>query len=463
MSMKSGLGRVAGLLALVLLLPGRPAASESPKTAVDHLSSTTVFSEVNVVPMTGPHVLERQTVVISAGKIVHIGPASENPPVPPGAMVIDGRGQYLMPGLIDMHVHITQKNDPLLFVTNGVTTVRNTWGFTPPLTWVGYPDQLGLRDRIRRGEVMGPTIYTSGPIMDGRPSHSPLDKVITNAKQARRAVAHQKREGYDFVKVYDSLSPEAYRAIVAAAREEGLPVIGHVPRQVGLDEVLASGQLSIEHLTGYVDHDAAKLLISENDLDAAVEKSRVAGVWNTPTIVTFKARVPASEAAQLEKRPEMRFVHPSTKRVWPAMEKAVNKDLKLPNAVYVKEVTRLLSLVTKRLQAGTGRILLGTDCNNPYVIPGFSAHDELRNLVEAGLTPYEALAAGTRNAAESLGALNTLGTVEVGKQADLILVERNPLEDVSNAARRSGVMLRGRWIPATEIDAMLERLAASYR
>lgn len=200
------------------------------------------FVDVTVVPMDEERLLEHQTVLIQDGRISAMGPASDVD-VPDEAKRIEGSGRFLMPGLADMHVHYNEPSYAALFVANGVTTVRNMWG---------VPFHVVAREQIRRGEGFGPTIYTCGPIMDGSPPIWPGSTVIETHEEAWRSVAEQKQQGYDFLKVYSNLSREAFDAIVGAAREHSMRVVGHVSDGVGLRHALESGQASIEHLQGYL-------------------------------------------------------------------------------------------------------------------------------------------------------------------------------------------------------------------
>src|SRR5262249_21711869 len=205
--------------------------------------TVTAFTGVHVVPMDTERVLDDQNVLVRGDRIVAVGPAASTP-IPPGATRIDAHGRWLMPGLVDMHVHFNDPGDASLFVANGVTTVRNMWGF---------PATLELRRECASGTRLGPTIYTAGPILDGRPPIWPGSTVIETADEAEKEIAAEKAAGCDFVKVYNRLSREAYAGILAAARKHGMRVVGHVPDAVGLDGVLAArGQESIEHLTGYL-------------------------------------------------------------------------------------------------------------------------------------------------------------------------------------------------------------------
>ncbi|MBM3145435.1 MAG: amidohydrolase family protein [Chloroflexi bacterium] len=235
------------------------------------------FTHVNVIPMDSERVLEDQTVIVRDGVIESLG-SSEQVQVPREALVVDGQGKYLMPGLVDMHIHIQYENDMLLLVANGVTSVRNMWGSTGKMLRFGFPDQLVLRKQIEQGKLFGSTIYSAGPTMEGSPSFHPLAGVFDTPESARESVKWQASQGYDFIKVYDHLSPDVYRAIIETAQEEGIPVVGHVPFAIGLDGVLASGQRTIEHLTGYIDPDAVRFIIQEDQLEEYAIKTREAGV-----------------------------------------------------------------------------------------------------------------------------------------------------------------------------------------
>ncbi len=437
------------------------------------------FINVNVVPMDGEHVLEGQTVLIRGGYIEAVGPVGELL-VPQDALRIDGEGKYLLPGLADMHVHLWNEDHMILFLANGVTTVRNMWGAPLHLRW---------REQIDSGELLGPAIYTAGPLMDGSPPSWDGSTVIETREEAHRAVAEQKDAGYDFIKVYGRLSAEAYDALVTAAAEHGMPVAGHVPIAVGLNGVLAAKQASIEHLGGYVAATLAEdspLLRSgsssggpsgiaarvakrildgeisfsdvydEAKIAAVVAATREAGVWNVPTLVVFQY-ISVEEAADLLGRPEMRYVDPGTIASWVPSE-----DVSSETTRYLRVWNEAKRQRVKTLHDAGARLLLGSDTPNPFVAPGFSIHQELQNLVDSGLTPYESIKAGTHDAAEFLDALDLFGTISPGKRADLILVNGNPLDDVANVARRSGVMVRGRWLTEDELRSRLEELADSY-
>ena len=421
------------------------------------------FVDVHVVPMDSERVLQHQSVIVSDDRIVRIGPVSDVE-VPAEALKIAGHGGYLMPGLADMHVHAWKEN-LLTYVANGVTTVR---------FMDGHPNILAWRDQIAQGQLLGPTIYTAGPTFDGPPEDGA--NVIETFEEAVRLVNEQSAAGYDFVKVYNNVPRLAYEGLVTAAKKHGLPVVGHVPFEAGLEGVFAAGQKSIEHLRGYifelVTADAPvqpgatmrSRALAWNNADRSkfsllARMTRDAGVWNCPTLVDMQHwTLPSEEYEKLFARPEVKFISRRSQQ-WLRNRSegwlGAFSETDFQSARKALEIKK--EFVGALHDAGAG-ILLGTD----DWMRGFSVHEELKNLVDAGLTPFEAISAGTRDAAEFLGASREFGTVTPGKRADLILLEANPLEDVENVARRRGVMVRGRWVPEAKLRQMLEALALLF-
>jgi len=443
-----------------LLMAAVPASALENPAGV----GTIAFADVTVVPMDAERLLTGYTVIVRDGRIVALGPAAETA-IPAEAQRIDGRGKYLTPGLADMHTHTWDEDEFVLLLANGVTTIRNMFGSSLQLEW---------RRQIESGERSGPSLFTAGAILDGADPMWPESTVVENAQQARAAIEVQKAAGYDFVKVYWGLTNEAYDAILEAAKGVRIPVDGHVPDAVGLRHALSSGQRSIEHLTGYEyelksDREAAAdesvwALLDKTRFSGIARLTAASGVWNCPTLVVYESRVGVDEPERMREmfaRPEMRFVPPEMREFW-LPENTYLKSFAPGKAASSRTSNGLRQQLVKALHDAGARLLLGTDYGNPFVMPGFSAHEELRLLQGAGLTPYEAIATGTRLPAEFLGQESVFGTVEPGKRADLILVDANPLEDVANLAKRSGVMVRGRWHPETELREQLEALAAKY-
>ncbi|MFQ5733855.1 MAG: amidohydrolase family protein [Planctomycetaceae bacterium] len=441
-------------------------AKQPPQTNPQTRPEVFAIIDVNVVPMDRDGILEHRTVIVRGVRIAKIEPA-EHIEVPAEATRIDGRRKYLMPGLADMHVHPADTDELILFVANGVTTIRNMWGFPEKhLVW---------REQVEKGEIVGPTLYTSGPFLDGDPPMVPGGDVVDTPDAATQAVAKHKDAGYDFIKVLSNLRSDVYDAIVAASTAHRIRVVGHVPFSVDLDHALFSGISSIEHLTGYgfalqredspvVDRSKKGALhrawkhFDESKLREVVEKTRQAGVWNCPTLEAWRAYLPENMEL-LKERELLKYVSPSMWEWWQA-------DLNRPEYEEVVALVRLSMdarrKVVNALNSGGARILLGTDAGSSGVLPGFSAHRELQMLVEAGLTPFEAIRAATVNAAEFLESGDEFGTVAVGQRADLLLIDGDPLSSVANTTRIAGVMLRGKWLPKAELSKLLEGVAKSY-
>ena len=426
-------------------------------------AATTVFLNVNVVPMDSDDVIEAQTVVVSGKTIAVIGDVA-TVPVPEDALVVDGTDRYLLPGLGEMHAHLPPVGSTslpkvlTLFVANGVTTIRGM---------LGHPTHLGLREQLADGEVFGPRLVTSGPSLNGTSVRGPA--------HGERLVREQHAAGYDFLKIHPGLSRGEFDAITSMAKELGMPVAGHVPVSVGVEGALNAGMATIDHLDGYVaamlptDRDASggyggffDVLLAD-EVDAAAirplaRKTAAAGTWNVPTQSLIEHRVGALGAQDLASRPEMRFVAPETLQQWLRVRREQERE-----RGYSAEIgARLLELRRALLRAlheeGAG-LLLGSDAPQVFNVPGFSVHHELRSLVAAGLTPYEALRTGTIAVAEFLGS-NT-GSIAVGRDADLVLLDADPLEDIDNTRRIHGVMLQGVWHPATELAQRMEALRPS--
>jgi broad-specificity NMP kinase len=240
--------------------------------------------DVSIINLEMESVLEHQTLIIEDQRISKIGPF-DNTNLPADARIILGSGKYLLPGFIDMHVHISDETDLLKFLKHGVTTVRHMADVPWWAKAMGFPDAVSLREKQNRGEIIGPDIYTTGLTLDGDSAVSPMNKKITSPKDAEKEIKGEKDAGYDFIKIYDNLTPETFDAILSAAREYDIPVVGHVPFEVGIDAVLQSSVLSIEHLTGYINNNAATFIIPEDKVEYYAKMTRQSGIYNCPTLV----------------------------------------------------------------------------------------------------------------------------------------------------------------------------------
>lgn len=404
------------------------------------------FKNVNVITMDSPIVSRGYTVLISGGIIKEVGIDIK---LPLETKIIDGSGKYLIPGLVDMHVHVSHYSDLTLFVANGVISVRNMWGTGGLMKTLGFMDHLKLKKQISSDNLLAPTMFTAGSILN---EGSLFMKNVVSEDQAEKVVQEHLDKGFDFVKVYDDLSPEIYNAILDTARQKSIRVAGHVPRRVSLSAAIQAGQISIEHLTGFLDYDAAKLLVPKTDLPAYAIDSRENDVFICPTIVMAQRRTWHSQ----KDLPELKYVPSRTRMLWWLSLAAIRSEVRAKydessNGNYIVQVTDLMKQTTNSLHKNGAKMILGTDAGNPFVIPGFSTLYELENLVDAGLTPFEALKSATVNAAECLGKDTEFGQVKKGLIADLLLLENNPLISIRNVRKQVGVMVRGKWITNDEI------------
>ena len=412
-----------------------------------------------------------RTVVVEGDRVAAVGEAGRVR-IPAGARVIDAAGKYLIPGLWDMHVHLSLATELALpaLVANGVTGVRDMGGDL---------DQIdGWRRRIAEGRLPGPRIVRAGPVVDGPKPDAPFRLTVTTPAEAREAVAAVKRRGGDFVKVHNGLAREAYFALAVEARRRGLPLVGHVPKEVTPGEASRAGQSGIEHTEGLFDNilfsagrggasqseALSRAFAAYRDEEAAelFRQFRRRGTWYDPVLVTYRSFAFRTDLAA-NPDPRNRYAAPAMKRLWDKYQ-PVPKSLPAEVVAARKSLfTRLLELVGLMRREGVP-LLAGTDAGGIRdVVPGFSLHDELLLLVRAGLTPLEALRAATLNPSRFLRMRDSLGTVGRGKLADLVLLDANPLEDIGNTRRISAVVLNGRLFERAELDAMLAEVEAAGR
>jgi imidazolonepropionase-like amidohydrolase len=407
------------------------------------LAAAIAIVGVNVIPMDERVVLRNQTVIIRGDTIEAVGPA-RSVRTPRGARRIDGKGLYLLPGLADMHVHLRDPGELETYLRYGITTIVHTGGAEP-----NAPDLLRYRDELESGKRVGPSLFVSGPLIDGpQPIFRKLAVAVSTPEDARNVAAEQKKAGYDFHKTYNFLPRDAYLELLRVAQ---LPVIGHVPEEADIFTAIASGHAMFLHasdfVTGTAMFDRSKRDITriEAEIARAVEAAAKANVVVTPTLVASRASVRKIDAREeILADPETQTLAPSVLAMW-------RQD------TYVQRLSRkiypIAREITKALHDRGVMLMTGTDAAVVGVFPGRGLHDELRELVSMGLTPYDALRAATVNPGSFLRKhvprAKPFGVVRPGYRADLLLVKANPLDDVANAARIEGVIVRGRWYPGS--------------
>lgn len=459
-------------------------------------SSPIAIRGVTVVDVRDGSLHPQSTVLVAGGRIAAVGPANEVA-IAANAEIVEAAGSYLIPGLWDMHVHsvsniaLDQTVETVvasdwhlpLFLAHGVTGVRNMNDGTGDLT---LALTKSVRRRLAEGQLRGPPRFlTAGPSVDGHPPLGSHSAVVRTAAEARAAVERLAANGADLVKVYENISREAYFAIVDAARRRHLPVDGHVPFRITAQEAADAGQRTAEHpdaiAAGCSTTAAAEkarfanvlahldslppaeqflaqfryyraLYDSRNPAACApvIEAFRRRGVAVTADLVAYHHVVHAEQVLADTNR--MRLVPPAIRRKWEGWlrEEGAREFQALLRPIVPLELANI------RLLKEAGVVLLaGTDVGVPFQVPGFSLHVELERLIAAGLTPLGALQAATLNPARVLGMSDSLGTVEAGKLADLVLLDANPLEDIRNTRRIVAVVAAGRLSRRADLDRLL--------
>jgi imidazolonepropionase-like amidohydrolase len=427
--------------------------------------SVLALTSVTVIDTTGSRPGRRATVVITGDRISEIGEPGKVS-IPTGAQTVDGTGKYLLPGLWDMHMHLSLVSEhafPLL-IANGVTGVCDMGGDLDEIDkW---------REQIKTGARLGPRIIRAGPIVDGPRKEEGLHRLtVKDAAEARQAVESLKKRGVDFIKVYHFLSRDSYFALAGEAKKQGISFAGHIPNGVSPREASDAGQRSLEHTAVLLQAlvalekkegrtqkqltaDAFDKLAGEEGtaLFRAMAKN---GTWHTPTLVVAQSFLLRTEiAAKPDER--RKYVAPITKDHWeknnPVPQNVSAEDM----AERRKALEKMIEIAGKMRQAGV-TLLAGTDPPTRDIFPGFSLHDELGLLVQAGLSPLEAIQAATLNAAKCLGLSDSYGTVEKGKVADLVLLDADPLAAIANTQKIAGVVVAGKFLPKADLHEMLKQ------
>lgn len=429
------------------------------------MATVVAIKNVNVIgmnPNVSKKLRKRQTVVIEDGKVVALGKANQVK-VPSGAEVINGRGKYLLPGLYDMHAHgedvlalpedFSEQDLYSLYLANGITGIYDPWGFKQAFKW---------RQAINRGRVIGPRLYFSSPGVNNN-HHSTPDEVEASVRKWAR-------QGYTEIKTHGPITFDKFERLHEVARELGLRVIGHAIRPgFPIQTTLDQGQAMIAHieeiLSTEVPFDRPGNFVADLDIPLAdVVDSRV---WVTTTVGTYRIIAKTVADATFEEllsRPEMQYLPPTVHSFW-RDENIYRQDNFLKDPDLWSELLDVKLYIANELKerGSLDRLLIGSDSGIPLLIPGFGLHDEIRLLVQGGLTPWQALLTATYNPTVFLGSSDEAGTVELGKRADFLMVKKNPLRKISNLKRVTGVMVNGIWLPSSTLDSRLEELANRWK
>jgi imidazolonepropionase-like amidohydrolase len=443
------------------------------------LQDTIVITDVNIVDVRTGEIHPDQVVVIEKNRIRAVGSRKDTRYPRNAPTVLNGRGAFLIPGLWDMHVHLVfgdwfpraQEISLPLFVANGVTGVRDMGSELETIaSW---------RDDIEGGRLLGPRIMTSGPMLDGPKPRFPSSIAISTPDEGRRAVDQLKHSGADFIKLQSLLPGDAALAIADEARKQEIPFAGHVPDSVRASDMSNAGMHSFEHLIGIFegssslesaflegDKTEAKFL-STYDPDRAAALAKLLAknqTWQCPTLV-WERGGRLIDVTDFSKDSRAKYVPDYWKdATWRKFAEQVKSEFATEDIeTRRKFIDKELEVVQLLHKAGVP-FLAGTDTPpGVYVFPGFSLHEELQRFVTAGFTPLEALQTATLNPARFFQMEDQIGTIEVGKLADLVFLDGNPLEDIRNTQKVTAVILNGQYLSKGELQKILQRVEASAK
>jgi len=431
-----------------------------------------VFTHVNIIPMDQEQIFEDYTLVVRDGKIAAMGPASSMK-FPDNAKVVDASNKFLIPALSDMHVHLEGdawnimyppgegyspeelSYEDILFpyIANGITTVQ---------VMSAFPEHIALRELIQNHEILGPRLVLSRMIDGaGKAWPPPISTWVNDPGEAGNAVREAHEMGYDRIKAYSFLDLPSYDTLMLTAASLNMPVDGHIPLSVSLEHFVSSGQKMIAHseeLPRFADDFSSEAI---QDLSTRIADE---DIWVTATLITSRNLIRLFEDPQQQlSKPGNAYLHPMGADIEAYIYENLYKPIPESHRAHIKEAYESFQLLFVRaFHAKGGKLLAGSDVLIPPNLPGITLHEELEELVKAGLTPYEALRVSTTNSHEFLGELESSGTIEPGRNANLVLLDANPLESISNTKTIAGVLHQGSWIHKQEIDIRLEEIAQSH-
>lgn len=428
-----------------------------------------LITNVNVVDVNTGDILKNKTIAIDSNRITAIydkeifGSNSTT--------VIDGKGKYLIPGLWDMHAHYKWSHvdlDPLL-IANGITGVREMWGDMPAF--------VEIPKKMQQEGLVSPDVYLSGDLIDGNPPSFPTGSlVVTTTSEAINAVKKQIEKKVDFIKVYSSLSEECFLAIAKEAKKRNITFAGHIPNKVSIYKAIESGMASSEHLYGFLEGCVSQnnngnppksieefiSRFSEKRFDSLCSVLAKSSMWLCPTLTVNRAMSYLNDTTFTDDS-RVAYLPGYIIGIWnqkinPYTKSQIDNFANSTRVRYLFE----LSLIGKMNAKGV-KFIAGTDFPNPYVFPGFSLHDELLLMVKGGMPILDALRAVTINPAIFMNKTTDFGSVEVGKLASLVLLNKNPLENIENTKTIETVILRGKVYSRKALDSMLEQAKSNSK
>ncbi|AXT60254.1 amidohydrolase [Aquimarina sp. AD10] len=430
------------------------------------ISKTAILiTDATIINVLDGSLQEKQQIVIDSGKIKSISNIVEN--ADKYTTHINASGKYVLPGLAEMHAHIPQPStnkerieDVLfLYLSNGITTIRGM---------LGHPTHLKLRQEANTNQIVSPRIFTSSPSLNGNS--------IKTKEEAITKVTAYKKEGYDFLKIHPGIKLDVFNQVVKTAKDVGIPFSGHVPVDVGVRNALKSKYASIDHIDGFLEGLVPESenvnpndngffgynftpLADESKIEELVQLANSNEIWIVPTQSLYERWFAPITAEELLKDPEMKYMPASTLQNWKERKGQYTKGNPNFNEPQWKQFNNIRRKLLKQLNDNGGRILLGSDAPQLFNVPGFSIHHEIDGMIGAGLTPLQIIQSGTINPAKFLGKEDTFGQIKVGLDADILILNANPIDNIKALQQINGVLYRGQWLSKKTIESKLEKIA----
>ncbi|WP_109300268.1 amidohydrolase family protein [Aquimarina sp. AU474] len=439
------------------------ACSQVPQESIS--ATAILITDANIIDVNSGSIIEKQQIVVDSGKIKRITDTVINPES--YTTVIEGNGKYIIPGLAEMHAHIPPPSTSqerieevlYLYLSNGITTIRGM---------LGHSSHLKLREQVVQGKILGPRIFTSSPSLNG-------NSIKTKEEAVTKVMAY-KKEGYDFLKIHPGIQLEVFNQVVKTANEVGITFSGHVPVDVGVRNALKSKYASIDHVDGFLEGlvpESEKVnpvdngffgynftpLADESKIDELVQLTATNKVWIVPTQSLYERWFSPISADILLKDPEMKYMPASTLLNWQQRKGQYTEENPNFNEEQWNQFNNIRRKLIKSLQDSGCGILLGSDAPQLFNVPGFSIHHEIDGMIKAGLTPFQILQSGTINPARFFNKENDFGQVKEGLDADLVILDANPISNIKSLQQIHGVMVKGAWLSREIIDTKLKEIA----
>lgn len=452
-----------GVIFMSSLLSGCSQTPKNTSAIKSDIAADFAITNVNIIPMDSERVLTNKTVLLKDNRIVKVIDANDD--TFSTKQTIDGENKFLLPGLADMHSHLRMNPQAMFnqYLANGVTTVRNL------RLADGKVDHVKLRQQIRDNEILAPRYLISGPQLS--------ENNITNVETTQAMMDFHAEQKFDVVKVHTDLPPELYALIISEAKKHGIPVTGHAQHKMPLSETLKMG--SVEHVEELLYASMHEAHVGEVNAEvffrdhkhklaefeqASYRKDMAQQFIDTETTIvttltifnTILDWLDDDRFAALQNRENNKYLPLKSKKKYLDSKLNPYRDPNWPLSFQdISNSSTLMNQLTKEFHQQGVQLILGVDAFGS-VIPGFTIHKELSLLVDAGLTPYQALQTGTINVANYLGDKQDRGTIEQGKIADFFLVAKNPLESIANTKLVEGVYINGKWLSKPKLNTMLE-------